>query len=92
PAVPKAVPRGTKDQSTPADWKPWAPIKFSMESPQYYQYEVRAAKDGGSEDIFARGDLDGDGKESEFKLHVAIDRKKGVLVIGPSLEERDSDE
>jgi hypothetical protein len=92
PPVPKAVPRGVKYQSTLEDWKPWAPLKFSMESPQYYQYEVRAAKDGGSEDIFARGDLDGDGKASEFKLHVAIDRKKGVLVIGPSLEERDSEE
>ena len=63
-----------------------------MDMPQYYQYEVRAAKDGNSADIFARGDLNGDGKESEFVLHIAIDRKKDAMVIGPNLQERDPEE
>jgi type IV pilus assembly protein PilA len=92
PPVPKTIPRGTKYQSTPADWKPWDALKFEMDQPQYYQYEVRASKDGNSADILARGDLDGDGKSSEFRLHIAIDRAKDVMVIAPSLEERDPEE
>jgi hypothetical protein len=63
PPVPKTIPRGVKYQSTPSDWKAWAPIRFEMDAPQYYQYEVRASKDGSSADIFARGDLDADGKD-----------------------------
>ena len=57
PAIPSTVPRGTKYPSSPADWSAWAPIKFEMDQPQYYQYEVRAAKDGESADVIARGDL-----------------------------------
>jgi hypothetical protein len=89
PAVPRDVPRAQKYQSTPADWKAWEPIGFSLEAPQYYQYEVRAAKDGDSADLIARGDLDGDGKESEFRIHIAIDRKQGRLVTDPQITERD---
>jgi hypothetical protein len=90
PAVPKAIPHGVKYASTPADWKRWEPIRFEMDAPQYYQYEVKASKDGSSADIFARGDLDGNGKTSELVLHVAIDRKQGVLAIGPSITEHDA--
>ena len=54
--VPKTVPRGMKYQSSEADWKPWAPLRFEMSVPQYYQYEVKAAKDGESAEIIARGD------------------------------------
>ena len=92
PPVPKTIPRGVKYQSTPSDWKPWSAILFEMDAPQYYQYEVRASKDGSSADIFARGDLDGDGKPSEFRLHLAVDRPHDRLVIGPSLDEHDPDE
>jgi hypothetical protein len=93
PAVPKAVPKGVKYQSTPADWKPWSPIKFEMDAPQYYQYEVKAAKDGESAEIIARGDLDGDGQPSQFKVGLHVDRKKGdVLVIDPSIAESDPNE
>jgi hypothetical protein len=92
PPVPKTIPKGTKYQSTPSDWKPWDALRFEMDMPQYYQYEVRAAKDGNSADIFARGDLDGNGKPSEFRLHLTVDRAKDMLMIAPSLEERDPDE
>jgi hypothetical protein len=92
PPVPKTVPRGSKYQSTPDDWKPWAPLRFEMDAPQYYQYEVRASKDGGTADIIARGDLDADGKDSEFKLHLTVDRARDMLVIAPSLEEKDPDD
>jgi hypothetical protein len=89
PPVPKTIPRGVKVQTTAADWKPWEPVRFSMEAPQFYQYEVKAAKDGNSADVLARGDLDGDGKPSELRLHLAIDRKKGVLLIDPNIAETD---
>ena len=92
PPVPKTIPRGVKYQSMPSDWKAWEPLRFTMDAPQYYQYEVRASKDGSSADIFARGDLDGDGKPSELRLHITIDRAHDTMVIAPSLDERDPDE
>jgi hypothetical protein len=92
PPVPKTVPRGVKYQSTPEDWKAWTPLRFEMGAPQYYQYEVRASKDGSSADIIARGDLDADGKDSEFKLHLSVDRSHDALVIAPSIEEKDPDD
>jgi hypothetical protein len=93
PPVPRTVPRGVKYQSSPADWKPWEPLRFSMDVPQYYQYEVHAAKNGESAEILARGDLDGDGQTSLFKLTVHVDRAHGdVLVIDPSIAETDPEE
>ena len=92
PAVPKAVPKGVKYQSTPADWKPWAPLKFEMTAPQYYQYEVKAAKDGLSAEILARGDLDGDGKTSLFRMTVTIRKSDNAAVVSPSSDESDPDE
>jgi hypothetical protein len=90
PAVPKAVPRGMKYQSSPDDWKAWRKIKFEMSAPQYYQYEVKAAKDGLSADIIARGDLNGDGKTSLFKLTVKI--QSDHLVLAPSISEENPEE
>jgi hypothetical protein len=93
PPVPKTVPRGVKYQSSPADWKPWEPIRFSMDAPQYYQYEVVAAKNGESAEIVARGDLDGDGQTSQFKLTLRVDRARGnVLVVEPNIAESDPEE
>lgn len=92
PPVPKFVPRGTKYASTPADWKPWGAIRFEMEQPQYYQYEVKAAKDGESAEIIARGDLDGDGKTSEFKLRVTVRRSTNHLIVSPAIQEKDPEE
>ena len=92
PPVPTTIPRGVKYQSMPSDWKAWEPLRFTMDAPQYYQYEVRASKDGSSADIFARGDLDGDGKPSELQLHITIDRAHDTMIIAPSLDERDPDE
>lgn len=92
PAVPKDVPRGTKYTSTAADWKAWAPLRFEMDVPQYYQYEIRAAKDGMSAEVIARGDLDGNGKTSTFKLALHVERSDHSLVIAPALVEVDPDE
>lgn len=88
PPVPSAVPRGAKYQSSADDWKPWAPIHFTMTEPQYYQYEVVAAKDGKTAEIVARGDLDGDGKTSLFRLKIQLDPKSAELTaVGHSEEE-----
>lgn len=93
PAVPKTIPKGVKVTTTPADWKAWAPLHFEMTSPQYYQYEVKAARDGESAEIIARGDLNGDGKTSQFKLLVKIDRaKQSALFVAPTIEETDPQE
>ena len=90
--VPKTVPRGVKYQSTDADWKPWYPLRFSMTLPQYFQYEIKAAKDGESAEIIARGDLNGDGKTSRFRLLLKVERPSNEVRISPSIEETDPDE
>jgi hypothetical protein len=92
PPVPKTVPSGVKYASTPADWQAWAPIQFTMDAPQYYQYEVKAAKDGMSAEVVAHGDLDGDGKVSTFRLGLKIDPKTRDLLIEPSIDEQDPTE
>lgn len=79
PAVPASVPHGEKYLSKPEEWKAWAPIGFSLTEPQYFQYEVIAAKDGKTANVVARGDLDGDGETSELKLSVVLDAKSGQL-------------
>jgi hypothetical protein len=63
-----------------------------MTSPQYYQYEIKAAKDGKSADIIARGDLNGNGKPSVFVLHVQRRSTDNMMVVGPSITETDPDE
>jgi type IV pilus assembly protein PilA len=92
PPVPKTVPRGVKYASKEADWKPWARLKFSMDEPQYYQYEVKAAPDGLSANILARGDLNGDGKTSLFRLPLRVDRAAGNSIVMGSIEETDPQE
>lgn len=92
PPVPKTVPRGTMYDSTPKDWAPWKTLRFEMSSPQRFQYEIIAAKDGESAKIVARGDLDGDGKTSLFEVTVKVDRAKDMLVVAPTISETDPDE
>jgi hypothetical protein len=75
PPVPAEVPRGARYQSAGSDWKPWSVIQFGLSEPQYYQFEVVAAKDGKTAEIFARGDLNGDGKTSLFSIKVQLDPK-----------------
>jgi hypothetical protein len=91
PPVPKEVPHATKYQSSPGDWKRWEGLKFALNSPQYFQYEVVASKDGKHADIIARGDLNGDGRSSEFKRTISVNPKDGALEVGP-IEEKDPGE
>jgi type IV pilus assembly protein PilA len=90
--VPKTVPKGVKYQTSEADWKPWAALGFSMTVPHYFQYEIKAAADGESAEVIARGDLNGDGKTSQFKLLIKVDRKTSTLRIAPSISETDPEE
>lgn len=89
PAVPSTIPRGVKYQASADDWKAWAPIRFSMADPQYFQYEVLAAKDGKSAEIIGRGDLDGNGKSSVYRLKVVLDTKTGVMRAEEVIDETD---
>ena len=61
-----------------------------MDAAQYFQYEVRAAKDGQSAEVLARGDLNGDGKTSLFRLKLQV--KGDRLDVAPKLEETDPEE
>ncbi len=87
PAVPATVPRGVKYQSSADDWKAWAPIHFALVDAQYFQYEVVAAKDGKSAEILARGDLDGNGKSSLYRLKVLLDPKTMQLTASEHSED-----
>lgn len=89
PAVPATVPRGVKVQSKEADWKAWQPLRFTMSGPQYFQYEIKAAKNGESAEILGRGDLNGDGKTSLFRITLKVDRKKNQLLVSPAIDEKD---
>jgi type IV pilus assembly protein PilA len=97
PSASSPVPRDVwtiqakKYMSLPAEWNVDRPIDagfaclgFHMDRPQYYQYEYHATAT--ELELTARGDLDGDGVFSLYRIrgHVEGDR----LVIEP-LEERD---
>lgn len=75
---------GKKYASTTSDWTadtaPYAGfpcLKFSIDEPQYYQYDYQrtggGSTPGDSYKAIAHGDLDGDGVTSEFSLGGAID-------------------
>ena len=62
--APAAVPAGAKIQPNPADWNlaGWSCLKFSVNSPVYYQYNYAAPTLNGPNATFtasATGDLDG---------------------------------
>ncbi|HEX6272824.1 MAG TPA: hypothetical protein VFZ53_07290 [Polyangiaceae bacterium] len=89
PAVPATIPRGMY-KSAPAEWKAWEPLGFSLRGPQFYQYEIVAARDGKSAEVIARGDLDEDGRPSKFLLRVKVEN--GVATTEPRIEETEPDE
>lgn len=89
--VPQEVPRGTTYQSTSSDWiGTWLTIGFRLSEPQRYSYEVVTAPTGASATVRARGDLDGDGINSEFDCSMAV--ANGVVTVAPRFEERNPEE
>lgn len=93
-AVPAAVPSGEKYQSSVADWATgdsqngWTCLKFSMQEPQYFQYNYTANDTEFT--AAAAGDLDADGDPSSFTLLGAV--QEGVVNIAPNITEADPEE
>jgi type IV pilus assembly protein PilA len=85
-----------KYQSTAAEWKGvgWNCLRFSMEGPQYFQYDydATATVPGDVGDDFtaiAHGDLNGNGVVSTFSLtaEVVSQSDELTLMVAPSIAE-----
>ncbi len=96
-----AAPQAQKYQSTAADWSTggptagWACLKFSLEEPQYYEYEYTSA--GANTSAFsggfsavAHGDLNGNGVSSTFS--VSGTAYSGAVAISPNIQETNPEE
>jgi type IV pilus assembly protein PilA len=90
-----------KYQSTSADWKQagWSCLRFSMEGPQYFQYEyVATATNPGAEGdnyvAHAYGDLNGNGVLSDFSLRgeVVTQSDELTLLVAPAIKETNPEE
>lgn len=87
---------GRKYMSSTTDWNTDPPdqgfscLKFEMYAPQYYQYDYRrtggatGAAVGDGFEVEAKGDLDGDGDPSSFKMTGAI-TSVGTLTRSPTV-------
>lgn len=114
-AVPNAPPANVKYQSTPTDWTSpvvtantgntipggWTCLKFTMDSPQYYQYEYiydgvpeNAAVANDTFTVFARGDLDGDGTPSVLSIpgQIQAEGNELILTLAATISETDIEE
>ena len=85
-----------KYQSAPSEWKGtgWKCIKFSIESPQYFQYHYTSIGVSAVGDFFvasAQGDLDGDTVLSSISLNGEI-MVGGELHLAPGMQLIDIDE
>jgi type II secretory pathway pseudopilin PulG len=80
---------GKRYQSTLADWQPspWRELHFSIPQPQCYAYSFDSTGTGPQAiaTASARGDLNGDGLLSTYRLTVAPDDKSQAKV-SPNLE------
>ena len=86
--VPGAIPASAKAQSDKASWAGdpgWACLKFALEQPQYYQYQVTGGGTTGAYVALARGDLNGDSVISTFSLSGSV--QSGVLNSSPTIGE-----
>lgn len=91
-----------KYQSKPSDWDSWDCLHFSMNDPQYYQYDYKTPGATGDQlaavntefTAKAEGDLDGDAAYSTFMIKGAIkaDGSAVTAVLAPNIEEISSDE
>jgi type IV pilus assembly protein PilA len=98
--------KGQKYQSAPAEWdadaatngKGFACLHFSMVDPQFFQYDYQtstndwtaAGAEGTTFDAIGRGDLNGDGVLSDFKMSGKL-QKAGTgsieVTIAPNISE-----
>jgi type IV pilus assembly protein PilA len=100
-AVPGAAPKAAKYQSKPTDWMTgtstagWTCLKFSMDDPQYFQYDYQASDvAAGPFACLAHGDLDGDDSASTFSMAgtIGVDGAKKVAIVAPNIGEITPDE
>ena len=96
---------GKKYQSSPVEWKDgnqfasWYCLKFSMQDPQYYQYQYTASGTAGvAGETFAtiaQGDLDGNTTLSTFQILGAIVNDASgaaTVTIAPNITETSPEE
>lgn len=92
--------QGQKYQSGPAEWRDgtatasWKCLKFSMQDPQYYQYQYVADNETettGTFSAIAKGDLNGDTTLSTFTLKGGV-KPGGGVSIAPNIIEVDPEE
>jgi type IV pilus assembly protein PilA len=89
-----------KYQSSPAEWNGsgWSCLKFSMNDPQYFQYQYEqtgaVSGEGAKFDAQAHGDLDGDTVPSTFALAGEVQKASGelVLTLAPTIRESAAEE
>jgi type IV pilus assembly protein PilA len=95
-----AVPQGQKYQSQKSDWgsqdsaiSGWQCLKFSLEEPQYYEYEYSSSNTSainGAYTAIAHGDLNGDGVPSTFTISGSAE--SGAIAISPNIQETNPEE
>lgn len=92
------IPAGAKYQSNPAEWDDnagWECLKFSINDPQYFQYNYTSANNNTFQAI-AVGDLDGDANNtpgaatSQFSLTGNV--VNGVVNVAPAITEVNPEE
>jgi len=102
PAAESSI-KGQKWQSSPANWDVagWSCLKFSMDQPQYFQYNYTTSDDaalsaaGTTFSAVARGDLDGDEDLSTFSMQGEIKTVTGsgtIVALSPGMTETNPDE
>jgi type IV pilus assembly protein PilA len=98
-AVPTTVPPAQKYQSAPSEWNSgssvqgWQCLKFSLEEPQYYQYQYLStdqSSNTGSFSAVAHGDLNGDSNTSTFLISGLA--YSGSVAISPNIQETNPEE
>jgi type IV pilus assembly protein PilA len=91
-------PAAQKYQSLASDWSGdattgWQCLRFSMEQPQYYEYEYTASVTSaltGAFTAIAHGDLNGDGATSRYSVQGSA--QSGGIAISPNIEESTPEE
>jgi len=99
-AVPTTAPANSKYQSQPSDWTQagWKCLRFTMDGPQYFQYNYTATGTGVENDTFsaiAKGDLNGNTVTSDFRLIGKIQKDSTgelLLTLAPQITETNPEE
>jgi len=96
-AIPTALASvgGAKYQSSPGEWRQtgWACLRFSMDGPQYYQYQYLAPSATAFSAV-ANGDLNNNGIPSTFTMAGAVvtQSNETIVTLAPSITELNPEE